>query len=149
MYQTKSFLAALCLLLLLPVFASAMESPTAVGEQSPEGLAIELPPWSVTTSLPLTPPPTIEDSLTNLESLLDNWETDSLTLWRELQKLQGIVQALKSTLTQSERLAEGLALSLEQERSKTQSLRRWLVISISGGVVVSIVAFCLGAYSSP
>jgi hypothetical protein len=124
-----------------------MESPTAGDEQSPESLAIELPSWSVTTSLPLTPPQTIEDSLTNLESLLDSWQTDSLELLRELQNLRITVQALKSTLTRSERLAEGLALSLEQERSKTQSLRRWLVISISGGVVVSIVAFCLGAYS--
>lgn len=117
----------------LPTAAPAPESPRL----SPSGI------------LPLQPPLTIEDSLTELESLLDNWETDSLTLWLELQKLQTIVEELKSTLTQSETLAEGLALSLEQERSKTQSLRRWLVISISGGVVVSIVAFCLGAYSSP
>lgn len=134
--------SALLVCLASPVLSEDIASQTT----EPAG---ELRPLSPSAILPLQPPLTIEDNLAELESLLDNWETDSQTLWRELQRLQGIVLALKSTLTQSETLAEGLALSLEQERQKTQSLRRWLIISISGGVVVSIVAFCLGAYSSP
>lgn len=141
----KSFLASLFLLALLPGFASAMESPKHDGESSTKNTEITLPPWSVTTSLPLTPPPTIESSLTELESLLDNWQTDSLELLQELQNLRITVQALKSTLTQSEMLAEGLALSLEQERQKTRSLRRWLIASSIGGVVLFGVGVWVGS----
>ena len=149
MRPIKSFLASLFLLALLPGFASAMESPTAGGEQSSElSQPSETLPLSESV-LPLQQPLTIEGSLTELESLLDSWESDSMELSGKLLELRTTVEELKSTLTRSERLAEGLALSLEQERSKTRSLRRWLVISISGGVVVGIVAFCLGAYSSP
>lgn len=107
--------------------------------------ADELQPLRPSAILPLQPPLTIEDNLIELESLLDNWETDSQTLWRELQKLQGIVLALKSTLTQSEKHCEGLAYSLDLERSKTRSLRRWLIVSSVGGAMLFGVGVWIGA----
>lgn len=149
MYRIRSFMAALCFLLLLPVFASATPSQTTDPVESSTSSQQSLTKPATGSVLPLQTPLAIEDSLTGLENLLDNWETDSIALLRQLVELQATVQALKSTLTQSETLAQDLATSLYLERQKTQSLRKWLTISISGGVVVSIVAFCLGAYSSP
>lgn len=147
LYRTRYFLAGLFFALLLPVLASATESQTQKGEQPSESSQqSETMPLSGIV-LPLQPPLTIEDNLTGLENLLDNWETDSLALLRQLVELKTTVQELKSTLTQSETLAQDLATSLDLERSKTQSLRRWLIISISGGVVLSVVAFCIGTYS--
>lgn len=135
----RVFIWALVLLvcLALPVFSADTVSPPT----EPAGELLLLSPSAI---LPLQPPLTIEDSLDGLESLLDSWETDSLTLWRELQKLQGIVRELKSTLTQSERLAEGLALSLASEQSKTQIVRRWLIASSIGGVVLFGVGVWVG-----
>jgi len=85
----------------------------------------------------LQPPLTIESSLTGLESLLDNWEMDSLSLLRQLVELQTIVEELRFTLTQSETLAEGLALSLILERSKTAKYRRLLIGSVIAGAVLT------------
>lgn len=130
--------SALLVCLASPVLSEDIASQTT----EPAG---ELRPLSPSAILPLQPPLTIEDNLIELESLLDNWETDSQTLWRELQKLQGIVLALKSTLTQSETLAEGLAYSLTLERSKTRSLRRWLIVSSVGGAMLFGVGVWIGA----
>lgn len=140
----RVFIWALVLLVCLasPVFSADTVSPPT----EPAGELLLLSPSAI---LPLQPPLTIEGSLDGLESLLDSWQTDSLELLSELLGLRITVEALKNTLTQSERLAEGLAYSLASEQSKTQSLRRWLIASSIGGVAVSIVAFCLGAYSSP
>ena len=130
--------SALLVCLASPVLSEDIASQTT--DQS-----AELLPLSPSGILPLQPPLTIEDNLIELESLLDNWETDSQTLWRELQKLQGIVLALKSTLTQSETLCEGLAYSLDLERSKTRSLRRWLIVSSVGGAMLFGVGVWIGA----
>lgn len=130
--------SALLVCLASPVLSEDIASQTT----EPAG---ELRPLSPSAILPLQPPLTIEDNLIELESLLDNWETDSQTLWRELQKLQGIVLALKFTLTQSETLCEGLAYSLDLERSKTRSLRRWLIVSSVGGAMLFGVGVLIGA----
>jgi hypothetical protein len=130
--------SALLVCLASPVLSEDIASQTT----EPAG---ELLPLSPSAILPLQPPLTIEGNLAELESLLDNWETDSQTLWRELQKLQGIVQALRSTLTQSETLCEGLAYSLDLERSKTRSLRRWLIVSSVGGAMLFGVGVWIGA----
>lgn len=96
--------------------------------------------------LPLQPRLTLEDSLIDLETLLDNWEQDSLTLWRELVGLQTIVEELKSTLTASEKLCEGLSLSLITAESKIQSLSRQNKALWIGGAIVAVLAFCGGAW---
>lgn len=137
MWQIRYWLLLLALCFVPLAYVSAMDSQTVEAEPSQMDYEIELPPWKPSVITPSLPPLTIESNLTGLENLLDNWEMDSLTLWLELQKLQTIVEELKSTLTQSETLAEGLATSLASEQSKTQRLRRWLTVSVITGAVLT------------
>jgi len=128
--------ALLACLLLLSGGLSSVYAETLPGQSETQQSPVS-PQWSPSSPLPLQPPLTIESSLTGLESLLDNWEMDSLSLLRQLVELQTIVEELRFTLTQSETLAEGLALSLILERSKTAKYRRLLIGSVIAGAVLT------------